>query len=90
MNMNRRSFFRFFGRATGTAAAVVVGGAALLPKAKDADIQPDGWADGSKIHFYQASDDMYVLDAPHGVTLMLREGSDEWKVVDYGLLRRGL
>ena len=29
MNMNRRSFFRFFGRATGTAAAVVVGGAAL-------------------------------------------------------------
>ena len=46
--------------------------------------------DGSKILFYQASDDMYVLDAPHGVTLMLREGSDEWKVVDYGLLRRGL
>ena len=42
MNMNRRSFFRFFGRATGTAAAVVVGGAALLPKVKDLDIQPDG------------------------------------------------
>ena len=30
--MNRRTFFRFFGRASGTAAAVVVGGAAVLPK----------------------------------------------------------
>ena len=32
MKLNRRAFFRFFGRATGTAAAVVAGGAALLPK----------------------------------------------------------
>ena len=31
MNLNRRSFFRLLGRASGTAAAVVVGGAAVLP-----------------------------------------------------------
>ena len=29
MNMNRRALFRLLGRASGTAAAVVVGGAAL-------------------------------------------------------------
>lgn len=34
MNMNRRAFFRFFGRASGTAAAVVVGGAAVLPTSR--------------------------------------------------------
>ena len=31
MDLNRRSFFRLLGRASGTAAAVVVGGAAVLP-----------------------------------------------------------
>lgn len=37
MKMNRRAFFRFFGQASGTAAAVVVGGAALLPAFKSAE-----------------------------------------------------
>ena len=30
--MNRRTFFRFFGRASATVAAIVVGWAALFPK----------------------------------------------------------
>ena len=35
MDMNRRSFFRLLVRASGTAAAVVVGGAMVLPKVGD-------------------------------------------------------
>lgn len=55
--MNRRAFFRFFGRASGTAAAVVVGGAAVLPKVT-------GWVelervDGTVITLVQHAGKLY-------------------------------
>ena len=64
MKMNRRSFFRFFGRASGTAAAIVVGGAALLPAMTDATkLKRLGrrQADGSIITFAYHDDKLYEI-----------------------------
>ena len=57
--MNRRAFFRLIGRASGTAAAVLVGGAALLPKVTGAvQLKRVGRRndDGSIITFVQHDD----------------------------------
>ena len=66
MKMNRRSFFRFIGRASGTAAAVVVGGAAVLPKVTGAvELKR---ADGTVITLVQHAGKLYDTSG-HGQSL---------------------
>ena len=73
--MNRRSFFRFFGRATGTAVAVVVGGAALLPALKATEIK---WMGSLELP-------RNVMD-PLNELEQLRADSAEWKAFQRKLL----